>query len=50
MLSTKTSLFILDDFGLTNLERQQQLDLMEIIEDRHGRSSTIISSQIPVAN
>jgi len=46
----KTSLFILDDFGLTNLERQQQLDLMEIIEDRHGRSSTIISSQIPVAN
>lgn len=46
----KTSLFILDDFGLTNLERQQQLDLMEIIEDRHGKSSTIISSQIPVAN
>ncbi len=46
----KTSLFILDDFGLTNMERQHQLDLMEIIEDRHGRSSTIIASQIPVAN
>ena len=46
----KTSLFILDDFGLTNLERQHQLDLMEIIEDRHGKCSTIISSQIPVAN
>lgn len=46
----KTSLFILDDFGLTNLERQHQLDLMEIIEDRHGKSSTIIAGQIPVAN
>lgn len=46
----KTSLFILDDFGLTNLERQHQLDLMEIIEDRHGKASTIIASQIPVAN
>ncbi|MGC9344334.1 MAG: IS21-like element helper ATPase IstB [Bacteroidales bacterium] len=46
----KTSLFILDDFGLTNLERQHQLDLMEIIEDRHGKASTIIASQIPMAN
>jgi DNA replication protein DnaC len=46
----KISLFILDDFGLTNLERQHQLDLMEIIEDRHGKSSAIIGSQIPVAN
>lgn len=46
----KTSLFILDDFGLTNLERQHQMDLMEIIEDRHGRASTIIASQIPVSN
>ena len=32
----KTNLLILDDFGLTHLEGQQQLDLMEIIEDRHG--------------
>jgi DNA replication protein DnaC len=45
----KTSLLILDDFGLTNLEQQQQYDLMEIIEDRHGKTSTIISSQLPVA-
>ncbi len=47
---SKTSLLILDDFGLTHLEKQQQLDLMEIIEDRHARSSTIIASQLPVAN
>jgi DNA replication protein DnaC len=46
----KTDLLILDDFGLTHLEQQQQLDLMEIIEDRHGTSSTIIASQLPVAN
>lgn len=44
----KTQLLILDDFGLTHLEKQQQYDLMEVIEDRHGKFSTIISSQLPV--
>jgi len=48
--TAKTDLVILDDFGLTPLEKQQQLDLMEIIEDRHGIASTIIVSQLPVAN
>lgn len=46
----KTDLIILDDFGLTHLEKQQQLDLMELIEDRHGKKSTIIASQLPVAS
>ena len=46
----KADLLILDDFGLTHLEQQQQLDLMEMIEDRHGKSSTMIASQLPVAN
>lgn len=46
----KTSLFILDDFGLTHLEQQQQFDLMEIIEDRHGKKSTIIASQLPIGS
>jgi DNA replication protein DnaC len=46
----KTSLLILDDFGLTHLEQQQQFDLMEIIEDRHGKKSTIIASQLPIAS
>ena len=46
----KVDLLILDDFGLANLDKQQQMDLMEIIEDRHGRSSTIIASQLPVAS
>ncbi len=47
---SKTDLLILDDFGLTNLEKQHQLDLMEIIEDRHAKSATIIASQLPVAS
>jgi DNA replication protein DnaC len=47
---SKTDLLILDDFGLTHLEQQQQLDLMEMIEDRHGTSSIIIASQLPVSS
>lgn len=46
----KTDLLILDDFGLSHLEQQQQMDMMEIIEDRHGKTSTIIASQLPVTN
>lgn len=44
----KANLLILDDFGLSHLDKLQQMDLMEIIEDRHGHSSTIIASQLPV--
>ncbi|MEI6197189.1 MAG: IS21-like element helper ATPase IstB [Verrucomicrobiota bacterium] len=46
----KADLLILDDFGLTHLDQQQQLDLMELIEDRHGRASTVMASQLPVSN
>jgi DNA replication protein DnaC len=45
---SKVDLLILDDFGLTHLDRQQQLDLMEMVEDRHAKKSTIIASQLPV--
>lgn len=44
----KADLLILDDFGLKPFDSQSRLILMEIIEDRHGRKSTIISSQLPV--
>jgi DNA replication protein DnaC len=47
---SKADLLILDDFGLTHLDNQQQIDLMEIIEDRHGKKATIIASQLPVAS
>lgn len=46
----QTDLLILDDFGMKVLDGQQLLDLMEIIEDRHARKSTIIISQLPVAD
>lgn len=46
----KCKLLILDDFGLARLQGQQQLDMLEIIEDRHGKASTIVASQLPVSN
>ncbi|MCL2727815.1 MAG: IS21-like element helper ATPase IstB [Bacteroidales bacterium] len=46
----KCRLLILDDFGLTRLQGQQQLDMLEIIEDRHGKASTIVASQLPVSS
>lgn len=42
-------LLILDDFGITPLDVQNRAALMEIIEDRHGKSSCIITSQVPVS-
>lgn len=45
----KTDLVIIDDFGLQKLEENNRLDLMEIIEDRHGIRSTLVCSQLPVA-
>lgn len=47
---SKAALLIIDDFGFTHLGQQQQLDLMEMIEDRHAKSSTIIASQLPVSS
>jgi DNA replication protein DnaC len=41
-------LLILDDFGIQPLDAQSRAILMEIIEDRHGKGSTIITSQVPV--
>lgn len=40
--------FILNDFGLAVMDSTSIQDLMEIIEDRHGRSPTIIASQLPI--
>ena len=44
----KYDLLILDDFGLQQLDTENRLLLLEIMEDRHDRKSTIISSQLPV--
>ena len=44
----KQDALILDDFGIHPFDAQSRLALLEIMEDRHGRSSTVISSQFPV--
>lgn len=44
----RQQLIILDDFGLQPLDNQNRLALLEIIEDRHGKGSVIITSQLPV--
>ncbi len=44
----RTELLILDDFGLQPFDATARTHLMDIIEDRHGKKSTIIASQIPV--
>jgi DNA replication protein DnaC len=44
----KVDLLVMDDFGPDRLSASQRRDLMEIIEDRHGRHSTLITSQLPV--
>jgi DNA replication protein DnaC len=41
-------LLILDDWGLEPLDAQARHDLLEILEERHGRRSTIITSQLPI--
>ena len=45
----RQQLFVLDDFGLQPLDNQNRLTLLEIIEDRHGKGSVIITSQLPVS-
>ena len=44
----RTSVLILDDLGLAALTDSERQDLLEVIEDRHGSASTIITSQLPV--
>lgn len=44
----KIDLLIIDDFGLKVIDTNQRLVLLEVIEDRHAKMSTIISSQLPV--
>lgn len=46
----RQQLLILDDFGIQPLDAQSRSALMEIIEDRHEKASTLITSQVPVAS
>jgi DNA replication protein DnaC len=44
----KAEILILDDWGLGTLREPQRHDLLEVIEDRYGRASTIVTSQLPI--
>jgi DNA replication protein DnaC len=44
----KMDLLILDDFGIQPFDQPGRASLLEVIEDRHGKRSTIVTSQLPV--
>lgn len=45
----RQTLIILDDFGLQNMGQEVRLTLLQLLEDRYGRKSMIIASQLPVS-
>jgi DNA replication protein DnaC len=45
---SRVDLLILDDWGLAAVTLDQARDLLEIIDDRHGRGSTIVTTQLPI--
>lgn len=44
----KIDVLILDDFGLATLSDEHRRDLLEVLDDRHNKVSTVITSQLPV--
>ncbi len=45
----KTELLVIDDWGLSSMNEAERRDFLEVIEDRHGLRSTLITSQYPVS-
>ena len=45
---SRVDLLILDDWGLVPVTLDQARDLLEIVDDRHGRGSTIVTTQLPI--
>ena len=43
-----TDVLVIDDWGLTKLTAAQRRDLLEVLDDRHNRKSTLVTSQLPV--
>lgn len=43
---SNTDLLVLDDWGISPLKAEQLRDLLEILEDRHGLRSTLVTSQL----
>jgi len=46
----KVDILILDDWGLVSFDGDQRRDLLELMDDRYQRKSTIITSQLPVTH
>ena len=46
----KTKVLIIDDFCIASMSDLERRDLLEVLEDRQGISSTIIATQVPVEN
>ncbi len=46
----RVQVLILDHWDITPLTAEQRRDLLEIVDDRHGRASTVVTSQLPVAH
>lgn len=44
----RVDVLILDDWGISPLSDQDRRDLLEVLDDRHGARSTIVTSQLPV--
>jgi len=44
----KAKALVLDDFGLTAMTAPERRDLLEVVEDRHGSASTIVTTQLPI--
>lgn len=47
---SKTNVLIIDDFGIAPLTDTERRDLFEVVDERHGHGSTIITSQLPIEN
>ena len=44
----KTEVLVMDDWGLTPFSAENRHDLLEVLEDRHGVRSTVVTSQLPI--
>jgi DNA replication protein DnaC len=46
----KVKVLVIDDFCITPMADAERRDLLEVIEDRQGISSTVVATQVPVEN
>jgi DNA replication protein DnaC len=46
----KVQVLVIDDLGLAPMNDSDRRDLLEVIEDRHGSASTLVTSQLPIEN